>query len=825
MRKIFGVLTVALALAAVAPVIARAEPAAPARIDEHLTSELASAPGTPAMVFVHGVTRHAALDAVEEVGLPLLGEFRSVGVPITAVTAGQLAALARQPGITYLEGNRPIERHLDTARQATRAAEAMATPGLDFDGTGQTIAVIDSGVDGTHPMFTLPDGTSKVVRNLKVLCPNHVPGITIDALMRSLELPLRDSDLNACPSRVSGDYADDEPLMLDVTDHGNDTDTMSLGGHGTHVAGITAGVEVTTEETTPRTFSGVATGAKIVSISQGWSLTIYAENTALDWVARHHADPCGTADPVACPPITVVNNSYGSAGDWDPDSVTTKIQRQLVAEGVTVVWANGNSGGDGSDNLSSNDGSVQVPGIVSVANYDDAGTGTRDGSLEESSSRGAADDYQSWPDVSAPGTDILSACRPQLTICATGATSDPDYATATGTSMAAPHVSGVVAILQEAALASTGALLEPAEVEDILEDTAYKFEFGAEYQPDPNNPDSTSSFDKGHGLVDVVNALNRVLGLPPTTPGGGEEPGPTLCAPGLPLVSDPEGDATTVASADGGEQAYDAALDVLSVDVAGSAGVLQIVFTLADLTADHPSGTTGLSLEGNLLIAGESYTVDAYRDIEGERFVVDGSEVTGTFDADADTVTVVVPTTALDPAPQGAVVVQGLTDGFSRRTYRPSPLGPVADSFAGSCAKAVDLGTPASEATVTADAPYTWTGETTTVVPTLLDGEPTGVAPTSVTPEGTRVDSRVIEFVTGGGTITVALSCPDDALGADDFDLTLVAPDGTETTSAEGGCDDTVTITAAPSGVYNVRVTAFLAVHGTYTATASVTPA
>ena len=80
--------------------------------------------------------------------------------------------------------------------------------------------------------------------------------------------------------------------------------------------------------------------------------------------------------------------------------------------------------------------------------------------------------------------------------------------------MAAPHISGIVAQLYQV---NPG--LTPARVEDILEDSAYKFAFDvpdafdASYTADPFNPDDTSSFDKGHGIVDVVAAVRAAKRL------------------------------------------------------------------------------------------------------------------------------------------------------------------------------------------------------------------------------------------------------------------------------------------------------------------------
>ena len=137
-----------------------------------------------------------------------------------------------------------------------------------------------------------------------------------------------------------------------------------------------------------------------------------------------------------------------------------KLQRALAAEGVVTVWANGNDGGDGSESLSNPPGMDPTGGVISVASYNDLGTGTRDGEVSEFSSRGAANDVSTYPDVSAPGDTITSSCRIYLPICTTGL--DPvdggDYNTISGTSMAAPHIAGIVAqLFQDSPGATRGA--------------------------------------------------------------------------------------------------------------------------------------------------------------------------------------------------------------------------------------------------------------------------------------------------------------------------------------------------------------------------------
>jgi serine protease AprX len=239
---------------------------------------------------------------------------------------------------------------------------------------------------------------------------------------------------------------------------------------------------------------------------------------ASNWVLEHQQNPCRPAqaqtvsdiDP-ACPPIRVTNHSYGPDTDttngnrFDPNSAEVVIQRALVKKGVVSVWSAGNSGGDGSRPFTNPAGMDPTPGIVMVANYDDGGTTQRKGQLSRTSSRGEEGEPDSYPDLAAPGTRITSACRPQLSVCSsgdpiTGGSDGVDYATISGTSMAAPYVAAVAAQLFQ-----TDPRLTPARIEHLLKKTAYRFTAGAPYETDPTG--GRTSFDKGHGLIDVYAAL------------------------------------------------------------------------------------------------------------------------------------------------------------------------------------------------------------------------------------------------------------------------------------------------------------------------------
>jgi serine protease AprX len=491
-----GWLSVVTAALLAAPAQAAPSAATLAPVQDFLAGQLGTLGAAPTTVLVHGTDIAAAWSAVTATGMRVVTEFERIGVVVASGTAGQVQAARSQPGVTYLEGNSPIEFFDQTSNTATRGSEAVATltgaNGQALDGSGISVAVIDSGVDPTHPLLQDANGRSAVVANLKSVC--------LDESTRSTD----------CVLPVPGFL---------------DTDTVSVGGHGTHVNGIVAGRPTTLSDGS--TVSGAAPGAGLVSISTGAVLLIVGADSALNWVLENHEHPCGIGVPAAdCPPIKVTNNSYGPTGGgaFDPNSATVKLQRALAADGVVTVWAAGNDGGDGSGSLTNPPGQDPTGGILSVASYYDQDTGSRDGGVSEYSSRGAQVDPSTWPDLSAPGENITSSCRLYLPICATGL--DPrngpglldagTFNTISGTSMAAPHIAGIVAQLFQADPTAT-----PAEIEAALKGTAYRYTDGAAYT---SVGGYTTSFDKGTGLVDVVRAVEALRGTTAsrsTTPGKG----------------------------------------------------------------------------------------------------------------------------------------------------------------------------------------------------------------------------------------------------------------------------------------------------------------
>ena len=468
-----------LAFGLAAPMSASAAPGQ-ADLSPYLSKQLSSLTGKTT-VLVHGSTLADANRAVTAAGMTKTVTFRKIGVVGARGTESQIQAVRSKPGVTYVEaGAQPIRFFQDTSNKATRGYEATQTvtgaDGSNLTGKGVSVAVIDSGVDPTHPYFKESGGGSAVVANLKTLCDPTESLCTVQKVPNSV-----------------------------------DTDTLSVGGHGTHVNGIVAGRPTTL--TSGEKLQGAAPGAKLVSVSTGAGIVILGADAALNWVLENHKAPCGAGVAVTtCPPIKVTNNSYGPSGGgaFDPNSATVKLQRALAAEGVVTVWANGNDGGDGSTSLSNPPGMDPTGGIISAASYNDLDTGTRDGKVSEFSSRGKNGDQSTYPDISAPGENITSSCRLYLAICSTGL--DPrngpgpldigTFNTISGTSMAAPHIAGIAAQLFQANPSAT-----PAQVENAMKTTAYKYADGAAYE---SGPLGTTSFDKGYGLVDVVAAAAAV---------------------------------------------------------------------------------------------------------------------------------------------------------------------------------------------------------------------------------------------------------------------------------------------------------------------------
>lgn len=182
-------------------------------------------------------------------------------------------------------------------------------------------------------------------------------------------------------------------------------------GHGTHVAGTAVG----------HRGIGVAPGAEWIAVAiadEYGRIRDSDVHAAYQWLLAPNGDPALAPD--------VVNNSWGTAGTYTEFIEDVAV---LEAAGIVTVFAAGNTG----PAPATINAPASYPGVISVAATDDTGA------ITWFSSRGPSPlTSEAKPLLSAPGARVLSAYP------------DNRYALMNGTSMAAPHVSGGIALMLSA---------------------------------------------------------------------------------------------------------------------------------------------------------------------------------------------------------------------------------------------------------------------------------------------------------------------------------------------------------------------------------------
>lgn len=259
------------------------------------------------------------------------------------------------------------------------------------------------------------------------------------------------------------------PSTLPFDDQGHGTHTM-----GVMVAGDTAGNRI-----------GLAPGATWIAAkifdSQG-NGSLSGIHAAFQWLL----DPGGSGSGADAP--RVVNCSWSIAGPGVYDGEFAPDIAALEAAGIAVVAAGGNAG----PYQGTSESPANNPGALSVG-------ATDQGDLVTAiSSRGpSAYDGGVFPALTAPGEAIR-------TTDLTGGGVYPDsYLLADGTSLAAPHVAGALALLF-----GIDPALTAAEATGALQAAAH--DLGA------SGPDNSY----GAGRLDVIRAADKLGLLPPHTPEG-----------------------------------------------------------------------------------------------------------------------------------------------------------------------------------------------------------------------------------------------------------------------------------------------------------------
>ncbi len=319
------------------------------------------------------------------------------------------------------------------------------------------VAVIDTGIvqirDEEGQLTTHPDLAGKVL-----------PGFDfISDLARGNDGDGRDADASD-----AGDF-----LEIDECGPGNPALPINSSWHGTHVAGTIAA-------NTNDGFgvAGVAANVKLLPVRVlgkcGGLISEIAEG--IRWAAGLPVLGV-SANPN---PAKVINMSLGSLSDC-----SRTMQEAITAAraaGTTIVVAAGNEAQDALNSQPAN-----CVGVVSVASND------RDGGRAFYSNTGLI------VDVAAPG-GVLPLNGVLSTYNSGRKVADPeghDFEFLQGTSMAAPHVAGVAALIF-----SLKPDLTPGQVESILKTTSRAF------PTDASNP--CTKAECGEGIVDAAAALKMI---------------------------------------------------------------------------------------------------------------------------------------------------------------------------------------------------------------------------------------------------------------------------------------------------------------------------
>lgn len=453
--------------------------------------------------------RAQVIALVEAVGgkLPPIESRQHVFARLTLEQLRALVKSDRESGaqaIYKIWPDKPLEAFLDRSVRVIKADACIRAFGSDGDGV--VWAVIDSGIDGAHPHFA----THNTLNLEKAAAATSSQGALID--------PVEHRDF------TGEDAPLDDPF-----------------GHGTHVAGIIAGVtpsrELPTGERVPspgaqrlvrrrdetdsvrlyaeplkRSLSGVAPRCKLVSLrvlddaGAGQESALLA---ALDYVARLNED--GKRIRIQGVNISI---GYGFEAEWfaaGQSPVCVAVDR-LVRDGVVVVTAAGNEGSillnpEGAASLKrvGLDQSIADPGnaerAITVGSTHPESPHTF--GISYFSSRGPTADGRPKPDLVAPGERIVSCASARKVEAVVGDAQlveafEPKpgvayYREESGTSMAAPHVSGAIAAFLSIHREFVG---QPERVKEVLLATATDLKRKRDFQ--------------GAGLLDLLRAIQSV---------------------------------------------------------------------------------------------------------------------------------------------------------------------------------------------------------------------------------------------------------------------------------------------------------------------------
>jgi len=439
-----------------------------ANMGSQLESLMSTGTDTPLEVVVtfHGDDAPTAdnLNLLDAIGITQGVSFNALPIAGIIATPTQINALLNNASVRSVFHNYAIEMENHGGTALTGVQRLRSDPvvtaqngGLPVSGKGIGVVVNDSGVDGTHP-------DHKFGQNLVENVSAHL-------------------NLNSYNS------------VLPYTPIEGVVNTDAAGGHGTHVAGTVGGTGAASQGL----HAGVAPGADLIGYGAGAAVALLDVLSAFDYSIVNQFRYG----------IRVVTNSWGTTGDsgtpFNPNDPINIATKKCTDRNIVVVFSAGNSGSS-SGTISGN--YKKAPWVICVA------AGDKQGRLTDFSSRGTEGvggtvtvDGQTFvwedrPTITSPGKTIIST-RAISPIGLLSTQQDLDliepahlafYTTLDGTSMAAPHVAGIVALMLEA-----DPTLNPYQVKNIIEQTA-------------TNIPGLKGWEVGAGYVNAYAAVNLVFG-------------------------------------------------------------------------------------------------------------------------------------------------------------------------------------------------------------------------------------------------------------------------------------------------------------------------
>lgn len=411
----------------------------------------------------NGAPSSVQLDALMDLGINTGVSMQNLPIVGVLATKSQIESIYSRSDVVSVWNNDQLtlenfESTKITGVQDLRADQNLRHNGIPFSGRGIGVVVNDSGVDGNHS---------------DLLFPSHVK-----------QNVMAQTNLNSLSS------------ILPITYQENMANSDIGGGHGTHVAGTVGGNGAMSSGK----HAGVAPGADLIGYGSGAGLFILDSIGGFDYALTHQYQYN----------IRVISNSFGSTSDigsdFNPDHPTNIATKSLADNGIITVFSAGNSG-PGEHSITGN--FKKAPWVITVA------AGDKNGNLASFSSRGLINGqgkevevdgetfvWEDRPTITAPGVDVISARASTSSLGGLSAQDDADmiepqnlayYTVSSGTSMAAPHVSGIVALMLEA-----DPTLQWQDVKRILQETATPMT-------------GKAAWEVGAGYVNAHAAVNAIV--------------------------------------------------------------------------------------------------------------------------------------------------------------------------------------------------------------------------------------------------------------------------------------------------------------------------